>query len=906
MESEPTLKEKIKNIVISQLKFEKELENYFLNKNIEQFPNSSKSYYLINKLWFNEFKKLINYDKIKESIHNISNNEEEEIINNELINLNETGIYNILNINEKKDKDIILKELLENKNFPFEIINEEIKNELVNIYNNKEFIKINIENKNNMIFIGLESNFDNKNIFILFFIEQNYFYQLFIIIDCNKYNYLLENINNKDFDSILKFFGINKSNINENGEIKNIDLDNNYKLNVISKRINNSFTLININNQDSTLFNNQTKYLNSDPNYEKIIEIFNCLNKNKEIFAVALEDEDAIHENYSPCKIVNLKWIEKLKNNFSYKENHGKLFIKTNITPEDLSLFKNSKLMCPNNIEKGEFYICSEVLFLSIIQFLNDKEQNEIKEKYKDNEIFLSNKKGAIIIDEDIYIFETINNDVNQRSFVEKIQSKKKNELMKKMLNKDDEYELNQVNWEDLKLNIFNNKKDINKKGLNNNFNKNNNIISNNNIINNNIINNNNIIKNNNIINDNNYNNNKISNIKNEDITNKLIALFAKERELKIRKDYLDNLEQQLIPLRKITLDRTKPTKGLKNIGATCYMNAILQCMAHLIEVSEEILTWYKYKNDKNKKTREISYVYAELLDNLFYSQQRSYSPDVFKQIVSSKNKNFEGIQANDSKDMLNFLVEEMHKELNDLEESKNNNYDENVIINQSNEYAILNHFKQVFAKNYHSIFSKYLYGIQKNVTKCRNCGTFIFNFQTYNFLIFPLLEVKNFVISNNYGNMLFNYQNYTLNLYDCFNYYQKIEFFTGQNSIYCNICNSLQNADYMNLLYDVPTVLCIVLNRGKNNADFNEKFNILMDLNLMNYVGENPNTANYYLIGVVCHVGESNMNGHFFAYCRSHIKSPWYKYNDEIVSQCNEQEILNAVTPYILFYHKY
>ena len=153
---------------------------------------------------------------------------------------------------------------------------------------------------------------------------------------------------------------------------------------------------------------------------------------------------------------------------------------------------------------------------------------------------------------------------------------------------------------------------------------------------------------------------------------------------------------------------------------------------------------------------------------------------------------------------------------------------------------------------------------------------------------------------------MFFNYQNYILNLYDCFNYYQKVEFFTGQNSIYYNNCNNLQNANYMNLLYAVPTILSIILNRGKNNADFKEKFNISMDLNLMNYVGENPNTANYYLIGVVCHVGESSMNGHFFAYCRSHIKSPWYKYNDEILSQCNEQEILSAATPYILFYHKY
>ena len=148
--------------------------------------------------------------------------------------------------------------------------------------------------------------------------------------------------------------------------------------------------------------------------------------------------------------------------------------------------------------------------------------------------------------------------------------------------------------------------------------------------------------------------------------------------------------------------------------------------------------------------------------------------------------------------------------------------------------------------------------------------------------------------------------ENHILNLNDCFNYYRKIDYFTGQNCIYCNSCNSLQNANYCNLLYSAPTILSIVLNRGKDNADFKDKFDIYMNLNLGNFVTENPFCANYYLIGVVCHIGDSSMSGHFFSYCRSDIKSSWYKYNDTFVSQCDEKEILNALTPYILFYHKY
>ena len=175
--------------------------------------------------------------------------------------------------------------------------------------------------------------------------------------------------------------------------------------------------------------------------------------------------------------------------------------------------------------------------------------------------------------------------------------------------------------------------------------------------------------------------------------------------------------------------------------------------------------------------------------------------------------------------------------------------------------------------------------------------------FKTY---AFPLLDVKNYIIYNNYQNPFFNNQNYVLNLIDCFKYYQKIDFFTGENQIFCNKCQAMQNANYCTLLYSVPTILCIVLNRGKNNMDFQENINFGTQLDLSNFVQDKSDIALYYLIGVVVHVGDSSMNGHFFAYCRAHFKSPWYKYNDSIVSQSNENDIYSVGTPYILFYHKY
>ena len=969
MESSPTFNEKIFNLILSYYNLEKERENFLKNEKNELFQKNKKVYYLIDELWINNFKKLINYDKIVSNLKEKQNEENiiNEYIEKELNNLNDHDISSLIG-SKNNYKNTVIKELIEKNKFPFEIINEETKNAL-DLYKVKMLEICGAFSKDNKIFYLSGISFNDKSIIIFFFHENNFLYKIFIVIDKLIENHVIEKIKGLSYKQILNYFKINLNNIKQNNETNKIDLENKYNCNIIIKKLNNANTNIIFKNNINTIVNNKKKedlilinlnnqneismshtvYQKFNPNHEIIKEIFKNFLKSNELYTNALENDDTIRENYSPCKLISLKWVTSFLRFFQYDSKNITVLIEKDIILKNSEIFNDFKKLYPNNIENGGFFICNEIFFYTIIQFFEKEKQKELEKNCLECEIFLRKDKGAIIIKNEIYIFKILNNLVNKREDFKKINCPKKNELLKKML--DTEYELDDMNWEELNSytkvnnNIIN--KDENNMIMNNNIHKNiiinkddNNIIMNDNNINDNainkkenmILNNNNtnlinqhindnknvnfnnqninkIIEpgNNNFINNININNNII--INENQIKNLLLSLFNKQKELDERKKKLDKMEQDLIFLKKITLDKTLPTIGLQNIGSTCYMNATLQCIAHFIEVSEEILTWYKYGNDKNKKSKILSYEYAEILDNLFFPKDKKnyFEPKKFKELISKQNQLFAGNNPNDSKDLLNYLIETMHNELNELGENKNNNFDENLVVDQTNEYAILNYFKGFFSKNYHSIFSKYLYGIQKTITKCCKCYTSIYNFQTYNFLIFPLLDVKNYVLMNNFasGNIFFAFQNYILNLYDCFNYYQKIDFFTGQNCIHCNKCNSLQNANYCSLLYSVPTILSIVLNRGKDNADFKEKFNICMELNLMNYVAENQNNANYYLIGVVCHVG-NNLNGHFFAYCRSDIRSPWYKYNDALVGQSNEKEILNAATPYILFYHRY
>ena len=100
-----------------------------------------------------------------------------------------------------------------------------------------------------------------------------------------------------------------------------------------------------------------------------------------------------------------------------------------------------------------------------------------------------------------------------------------------------------------------------------------------------------------------------------------------------------------------------KKPKGLNNIGATCYMNATLQCFYHCDKLTKYIISEKYMKENISIKSRTITYEYINLLKELNKKDgQDSYAPQRFKDILSIENPLFRGIAANDSKDLILFL----------------------------------------------------------------------------------------------------------------------------------------------------------------------------------------------------------------------------------------------------------
>ena len=303
----------------------------------------------------------------------------------------------------------------------------------------------------------------------------------------------------------------------------------------------------------------------------------------------------------------------------------------------------------------------------------------------------------------------------------------------------------------------------------------------------------------------------------------------------------------------KVVLDMLTRARGLENVGATCYMNATLQCFYHVKRFSETLI------NDYNiNKTLEMTYCYKNLIEELSgckdrkkyminrqyhnqYDNSKNYvKPGEFKELIGRKNPLFKGINANDSKDLVIFMLENMDAEL-----TKRNNKISNMEIFQGDDERQTEN--QNFKKIHNSIVAELFYGFQRTVMKCKNCQQANKSFSVFNFLLFPLEKIYN---SLNQKNKMKIMRNRMMNYNNMINSFNKI---LNNNNNMLNYNNNIFNRfnnNNLNMYNYRNNMMNNNMNYYNNNMMLNNNYynNMMNNYNMINNMMPNNNMMNYIM----------------------------------------------------------
>ncbi|XP_041747245.2 ubiquitin carboxyl-terminal hydrolase 4 [Coregonus clupeaformis] len=108
---------------------------------------------------------------------------------------------------------------------------------------------------------------------------------------------------------------------------------------------------------------------------------------------------------------------------------------------------------------------------------------------------------------------------------------------------------------------------------------------------------------------------------------------------------------------------------GLSNLGNTCFMNSALQCLSNACPLTEYFLD-DQYEAEINRENPlgmrgEIAEAYADLVKQMWLSRSSYVAPRTFKTQVGRFAPQFSGYQQQDSQELLAFLMDGLHEDLN-------------------------------------------------------------------------------------------------------------------------------------------------------------------------------------------------------------------------------------------------
>lgn len=328
---------------------------------------------------------------------------------------------------------------------------------------------------------------------------------------------------------------------------------------------------------------------------------------------------------------------------------------------------------------------------------------------------------------------------------------------------------------------------------------------------------------------------------------------------------------------------------GLVNLGNTCFMNAAIQCLSNVHDLTEYFIN-DEYKKNENKKSKrnDVLNNWARLIKGMWENNcvvsPMSFHKNIRMIAAREGYLNFTGFRQNDTQEFLILLIDSLHdglsREVNVTISGKVKNETDRMALEAMKTWKI--HFKDNYSKIVSLFYGQYL----TEISACDNPEDVLSrNYDPFCYLNIPIPLDKS-----------------EPSIYDCFSLFSEEELMDGDNKYQHPKTNEYVDAKKHTKFWSLPKVLIVSLKRFTNNRGKIDKLITfpLEILNLSKYLKGYNKKAIYNLIGVSNHSGSSG-GGHYYSYCKGK-NGNWYEYNDTRVNKITPSQIVTS-NAYVLFY---
>ncbi|KAM9201524.1 ubiquitin carboxyl-terminal hydrolase 50 isoform 1-T1 [Dugong dugon] len=314
---------------------------------------------------------------------------------------------------------------------------------------------------------------------------------------------------------------------------------------------------------------------------------------------------------------------------------------------------------------------------------------------------------------------------------------------------------------------------------------------------------------------------------------------------------------------------------GLRNLGNTCYMNAILQSLCSISPLVEYFLSG-KYITALQKSCGEVATAFAYLMTDMWLGDSDCVSPEIFRSALGNLYPAFMKKTQQDAQEFLIYVLNELHEALK--------KYHRRSYEKGSTQRCC----RKVTAKE-SSIITRLFEGQLSYRIICLQCENCTYKNEVFTVLSLPIPS------------------EYQCSLQDCLQCFFQQDTLTWNNQIHCSFCGTKQETAVRASISKAPKIIIFHLKRFDIQGTMKRKLRTdihypLINLDLTPYIcpifQKHPK---YNLCAVVNHFGDLD-GGHYTAFCRNSVTQGWYSFDDTRVSEIPNTSVQTA-TAYLLFY---